>query len=143
MANYKFKDIVKALNAANFFEVNNNGGSHQVYKNFELGLSQPVPRHAGDNIATGTAESILDWVVLAARIQNINIVRDKYKLSDEAKSYIIKRHAEIKANPISLIPADVRKQRHIDTIKDGQKYLDELAEKHKVIAKNKQQNFDK
>ena len=55
MAKYKFKDIERALNATNFFEVKNNGGSHQVYKNDILGLSQPIPKHSSDEVKSGTA----------------------------------------------------------------------------------------
>lgn len=141
MAKYKYKDIVRALNSANFFEVNNNAGSHQGYKNFDLGLSQPLPRHCGDVVEVGTAESILDWVILASRIQNINIVNDRYKLSEDCKKYIIKRHAEIKKNKLSLIPPDVRKQMHIDTMEDGQKYLDNLYEKHKALIKKREKEM--
>lgn len=138
MAKYKFKDIERALNATNFFEVKNNGGSHQVYKNNVLGLSQPIPKHSSDEVKSGTAESILDYVILAARIQNINIVHDRYKLTDDEKNYIIKRHAEIKNNIVALIPADIRKQQHIETFEEGQKYINDLAEKHKVFVKNKE-----
>ena len=142
MAKYKFKDIERALNATNFFEVKNNGGSHQVYKNDVLGLSQPVPKHSSDEVKSGTAESILDYVILAARIQNINIVNDRYKLTDDEKKYIIKRHIEIKENIISLIPADIRKQRHIETFEEGQNFINDLAEKHKVFIKNHDKNMN-
>ena len=139
MAKYKYDDIIRALNTANYFAVNNNGGSHQVYKNNTLGLSQPVPKHSSAEVKSGTAESILDYVILAARIQNINIVRDRYKLTDDIKKYIIKRHAEIKNNIIALIPADIRKQQHIETFDEGQRYINDLSEKHKVFVK-KQEN---
>ena len=141
MANYKFKDIERALNYTNFYEVKNNAGSHQVYKNFEIGLSQPVPKHAKDEVKSGTAESILDYVILAARIQNINIAGYKYNISDNVREYIVKRHAEIKKNKLALIPADIRKQRHIETLEEGQAYLDELATSHKQYVKNTEKSF--
>ena len=133
---FKFKDIERALYAVGFKSVNNNGGSHQKYKDEALGSSQPIPEHPGDIVASGTAKNILDWVIFTARVKNINICHDRYKLPKYIKDYIIKRHAEIKENIVSLIPEDPRKQFHIETTEEANAYY-KKARKQWAAAQKK------
>ena len=99
MANYTYKEIERALLACGFVPVKNNNGSHQLFVSEATGMAQPVPKHSNGMVAPGTAESILDYAVTVARIANINIANDRYKLSNNVVNYIIKRHKKIKENP--------------------------------------------
>ena len=115
MATYKYKDIERALLACGFEPMKNNNGSHQMYIDKTTGFAQPLPKHSNGVIAPGTAESILDYAIMVARIKNINICSDRYKLSDDVTNYIKKHHAKIKKSLMFLIPDAIKKQRGIKT----------------------------
>ena len=142
MAKYKYTDLERALVACHYYQVNNNGGSHQKYVQSGTGLMQPMPKHSNGIVAPGTAESILDWVILGARILNINIVSDKYKLTDDIKNYVIKRHAEIGKNLASLIPSSVKKELKIETEAEVKAYVKKLLQMGKEYRLQHQKEFE-
>ena len=137
MAEFKYSDVEKALVLTGFKFVNSNAGSHQKFKMDELGFSQPMPLHAGDKISPGVAKSVLDWVILVARITSNNIAAKSSKLAPYIKEYIIRRHEEIKKNPVALIPDEIRKQFHIETKQAAQKYLDDNITRWQKIERAK------
>ncbi len=123
MAAYKYKDIERALLVCGFEPVKNNNGSHQLYVDKSTGFAQPLPKHSNGVIAPGTAESILEYAVMVARIKNINICNDRYKLSDDVKNYIKKQHAKIKKSLMFLIPDAIKKQQGINTIENVKQFV--------------------
>ncbi len=131
MANYTYKEIEKALLACGFVPVKNNNGSHQLFVNEATGFAQPVPKHSNGMVAPGTAESILDYAVTVARIANINIANDRYKLSNNVIDYIKKRHKRIKENPMFLFPDEVRTQNGLKTKEDVKNFLEQKIEQAK------------
>ena len=138
---FKFKDIERALYDVGFKRVNNNGGSHQKYKDEALGSSQPIPEHPGDIVTSGTAKNILDQVIFTARVKNINICSKRYGLPDYIKNYIMKCHAKIKENIVLLIPEDPRKQFHIETTDEANAYYQKArkqwASAQKIVKEEK------
>lgn len=130
MASYTYKEIEKALLASGFTPVKNNNGSHQMFVNEKTGFSQPVPKHSNGMVATGTAESILTYAVMVARIANINIANDRYKLSDNVIAFIKKQHSKIKQNKMCLVPDVVRIQNKLDT---EQKVIEFIQDKMKLF----------
>ena len=136
MPSYTYKEVEDALLVSGFTSKKNDGGSHQMYKNPVTGLSQPVPKH-GKKLASGTAESILDYAVFSSYLQRINICSDKYKLSQNVVNYTKKVHKEMKNNNIiRLIPAKILQQNGIGTTKEAQEYLKKMFEMVKVNEKN-------
>ena len=123
MATYKYKDIERALLACGFEPMKNNNGSHQMYVDKTIGFAQPLPKHSNGVIAPGTAESILDYATMVARLKNINICSDRYKLSDDVTNYIKKQHAKIKKSLMFLIPDAIKKQRGIKTIENVKQFI--------------------
>lgn len=123
MATYKFRDVEKALLVCGFEHQKNNGGSHQAYVHKATGILQTIPKHASDQIAPGTAESILDFAIMQARIFNINICNNKYGLSKNVIDYAKKRHALIKQNFVYIIPEKTRITRNITTVEEAKNYI--------------------
>ena len=136
MASYTYKEIERALLASGFKEIKNNGGSHQMFVHEKTGFPQTVPKHSNGQVAPGTAESILDYAVLAARISNINIASDKYKLSKNVVDYIKKRHIKAKETPLNWIPDKVRIQNGIETKEEAKEFLQEKIEQAKAWRDN-------
>lgn len=136
MVNYTYKEVEDALLVSGFAPKKNDGGSHQMYKNPVTGLSQPIPKH-GKKLASGTAESVLDYAVFSAYLQRINICSDKYKLSQNVVNYTKKVHKEMKGNNIiRLIPAKILQQNGIGTTKEAQDYLKKMFDLVKINEKN-------
>ena len=137
MASYMSRDLVKALEVTKFYPRENNSTSHRKYTNDVIGCSVTISQHKPNTpIPAGTAEEgVLDYVIFAARLGNINIASDRYGLADNVKKYIIKRHAEIKKNPINLIPQIIRKQENIETPEQA----NECLKKYLAIWKKAQE----
>ena len=125
MATYTYKEIRNALLAAGFEEQKNNNGSHQMFVNPKTGFAQPVPKHSNGMVATGTAESILEYVVMSAYITKTNIASDRYKLSNNVIEFIKKQHAKMKENKLMLIPDAVRRQNGLKSPDDVVKFINE------------------
>lgn len=138
MATYKYKDVERALLVCGFKPQKNNNGSHQIYVDEKTGFAQPLPKHSNGVIAPGTAESILNYAVMVARIKDINIANDRYKLSRNVIAYIIKQHSKIKENIMNLVPEPIRIQRGLKTPDDVLKFLKEFIKK----CRPKKQNED-
>ena len=138
MAAYTYREIKDALLAAGFEEQKNNHGSHQMFVNPKTGFAQPVPLHSNGMVATGTAESILEYVVMSAYITKTNIASDRYKLSQNVINFIKKQHAKMKENKLMLIPDAVRIQNGIKTEEDAVKFINDKARQAKgeYIKKN-------
>lgn len=136
MASYTYKEITSALLASGFVEEKNNNGSHQIFVHPKTGLAQPVPKHSNGMVASGTAEAILDYAVLSARVCNINIASDRYKLSNNVIEYIKKQHQKIKSDFKQIIPPMVRKQCGLESEKDVVDYVKNLT----FIARKQQEN---
>ncbi len=131
MATYKYKDIERALLVCGFKPQKNNNGSHQLYLDETTGFAQPLPKHSNGIIATGTAESILEYAVLVARIKGTNIGNDRYKLSNEVDAFIKKHHSKIKKNIMFLIPDAIKIQRGIKTPVDVKNFIKSFIKKCK------------
>ena len=138
MATYKYKDVERALLVCGFKPQKNTNGSHQIYVDEKTGFAQPLPKHSNGVIAPGTAESILNYAVMVARIKDINIANDRYKLSRNVIAYIIKQHSKIKENIMNLVPEPIRIQRGLKTPDDVLKFLKEFIKK----CRPKKQNED-
>ena len=136
MASYTYKEIERALLAAGFKEIKNNGGSHQMFVHEATGFPQTLPKHSNGQVASGTAESILDYAVVAARISNINIASDRYKLGKNVVDYIKKRHIKAKENSLNWIPDKVRTQSGIETPKQAKEFLQEKIKQAKAFKAN-------
>ena len=132
MANYSYKEVTDALKACGFVEVKNNNGSHQLFVHQKTGFAQPVPKHSNSVVASGTAESILDYAIMQARISNLNIANDKFKLSKNVIEYIKKQHKKIKEDIKNLVPQAIRKQCNLQTKEEVVKFI---KEKTKVMQK--------
>ena len=130
MATYTYKEVTNALMACGFEEQKNNHGSHQEFLNPKTGFSVPVPKHSNGMVATGTAESILTYAVMQARLSNINIASNKYKLSQNVIEFIKKQHIKIKEDIRFLIPPMVRVHNKLETKED---VLNFIKEKSKII----------
>lgn len=137
MASYTYKEITNALLAAGFVEQKNNNGSHQMFVNPKTGFAQPVPRHSNGMIATGTAEAVLEYVVMSAYITKTNIASDRYKLSNNVINFIKKQHAKMKEDKLKLIPYTVRKQNGIETQQDVVNFVNDKAGQAKREYKQK------
>ena len=142
MATYKYKDVERALLVCGFKPQKNNNGSHQIYVDEKTGFAQPLPKHSNGVIAPGTAESILNYAVMVARMKDINIANDRYKLSRNVIAYIIKQHSKIKENIMNLVPEPIRIQRGHKTPDDVLKFLKEFIKKCRP-KKQKEDDFIK
>ena len=145
MATYKYKDVERALLACGFkpqknnngshqiyVDEKNNNGSHQIYVDEKTGFAQPLPKHSNGVIAPGTADSILNYAVMVARLKNINICSDRYKLSNDVIDYIKKQHSKVKQNLMFLIPDAIKKQLGLKQPSDIKKFLKSFFEKSKL-----------
>lgn len=132
MATYKYKDVERALLVCGFKPQKNNNGSHQIYVDEKTGFAQPLPKHSNGVIAPGTAESILNYAVMVARLKNINICSDRYKLSNDVIDYIKKQHSKVKQNLMFLIPDAIKKQLGLKQPSDVKKFLKSFFEKSKL-----------
>jgi len=119
---FTYSDIEKPVLLAGFTQIKNNGGSHQVYRQEKTGLMVTLPKHAS-GISIGVGESVLEVVVLAARILNINIGAKYNKLDNNVYEFILAHHSKCKENPLFLIPEEIRMIFKIDTVEDVKKYL--------------------
>ncbi len=132
MATYKYKDVERTLLACGFKPQKNNNGSHQIYLDEATGFAQPLPKHSNGVIAPGTAESILDYAVMVARIKNINICSDRYKLSKDVTDYIKKQHSKVKQSLLFLVPDAIKKQRGLKTSEEVKNFTKSFLKKTKV-----------
>lgn len=132
MASYTYKDIEKALLACGFVQEKNNNGSHQMYVHEKTGFRQPIPKHSNGMVSTGTAESILSYAVMVARICNINIASDRYKLNDNVIEYIKNQHKKIKDSIMNLVPDKVKIQLQLKDENEVRKFLND---KIKIMKK--------
>lgn len=139
MATYTYKEITNALLACGFVEEKNNHGSHQNFVHPVTGFKQPVPKHSNGIVASGTAESILEYAVMQARIANLNIASDRYKLSKNVIEFIKKHHAKIKQNLLFLVPDKVRLQNGLHSVEDVKKFINEKIKQTKKAYQNKHQ----
>ena len=127
MAAYTYKEVKDALLAAGFVEQKNNHGSHQMFVNPKTGFAQPVPLHSNGMVATGTAESILEYAVMSAYITKTNIASDRYKLSQNVINFIKKQHSKMKENKLMLIPDAVRRQNGISSQEEAAQFINDKA----------------
>ncbi len=142
MATYTYKEIERTLLACGFVEQKNNNGSHQLFLDEKTGFVQPLPKHSNGMIAPGTAESILCYAILVARLKNINICNDRYKLSKNVIDYIKKQHAKIKQNSIFLIPSAIRTQHNIASFNDAKVFMRDILKRCKLNIPKKLQQIE-
>lgn len=126
---FSYKEIESILSAAGFKE-DRVTGSHHIYVNKETGLSQPLPRHT-KNIPMGTSKSIIEFAILVATLQNIDLMNKKYKFSKNAYTIIEKHCAEIRKSKLNLIPASIRNRLNIQNETEAMKYIKQLMNRIK------------
>lgn len=122
MATYTYKEIITALTVVGFEPKKSNSGSHQQFEHKITGFPVTVPAHSNGMVASGTAESILDYAVMVASLTRQNLTSKRKKLSNAVVSYFSKQHKKIRESKTNLIPAKIRAAKGLKSEKDVVKF---------------------
>lgn len=124
---FSYDELEDAFKVAEFVQINGGKGSHRKFKNNVTGLSQPIPFH-GKTLQPGTGRSIMDFIILSALIQKIDLTDKKYKLSEKVVVYVNKKLENARSDVLVIIPNALKGEEKIGT---RQEAIDYLLKKYK------------
>ena len=133
---YSYKDIEKPILQGCFIQVNNNNGSHQVYRQEQTDLIVTIPKHPS-GVSIGVGQKVLDMVVLGARLMHINIGAKSNKFDTNISDYILDHHKKCKENVMFLIPEEIRMTQKMECPADVKKYLAKQEKQYKQLNESK------